>query len=265
MTFDLYLNYTTTDQVPIDDLKLSFSKLIKKGWSGVALTRTTRSTKDFTNNISPLLLNVDCQAQVQRNNGLHVLGDFPEFLQLTRINVEISNIDEFKNFVTNHRKLTHDIISVTPLTEASFKYACAQADVDIVTLDATFIPKENWKSLASIHKRNKFVELKYSQFLREETRERFITLATAVSSFLKGRHTIFSAGTYNSCFIRSPSDVRCLAKLLGFRDPDSVVSANPRTVIVRAMARKSFGGFIRKFDKKSDKVDDIDDVDIVIV
>lgn len=275
MNFELNLPYDPLSTTH-DYLRMSIDRLIRYGWGGCVLTVNVTTMKKLPPPPDPLPLSDRAKAYLEQQYGLYVLSDYPKFPQFTRLNLITAEPVEVSLLSRSLPTLSYDIVSVTPLSDNVFKELCSKADIDLISLDVMkYQPKSCWKELKSAVNRDIAIELLYSNFLGTEVQQKNIISAcdsichSTKGRKQKGRVILLSCGTDDPDFIRSPSDVKSIARLLQIRKFNQITSKMPKTVISRGLSRKSNAGIIRKLreipvEPSSNSDDDDDDFDIVI-
>ena len=190
--------------------------------------------------------------------------------QYTRLNLETDSQEFAKRFSGTNYKM----LSITPLSDAAFKAACANSDIDIISIDLSkYDPKKLWKEVKPAINRGLCVELLYSNFIMElpdgaRVRQALFNAAKSVTFLLRGRNIIFSCGGLGPDFIRKPSDVVNIAQLLQIKNPNKIPNEIAKSILAKALARSTHAGITRtvgpKRHQETESDEDSDDLEIVI-
>ncbi|KAH0792446.1 ribonuclease P protein subunit p30-like [Histomonas meleagridis] len=273
MEFEVNLPYETVENIPSDQLRMSINRVVRCGWNGVVLTVNVTTMNKYPPPPDPLTLSDASSASIRRSYGLCVLSDYPKFPQFTRLNLITDNIQEIHQLSRHLNTIRYDLISVTPLTDSVFKAACSSADIDILSIDVSkYQPISCWKELKSLVNRGVAIELQYSMFLQTDSKMKsLISAAASICHATKGRHgkdriILLGCGSNDPDFIRSPSDIRNLARLLGLPKVETLTNTAVRDVVAKGMARKANAGTVRRMKERIlEQSDDSDDfIDFVV-
>lgn len=274
MNFELNVPYDPSSTTH-DYLRMTIDRLVRYGWGGCVLTVNVTTIKKLPPPPDPLPLSDRAKAIIQQQYGLHVLSDYPTFPQFTRVNLITDDPHEVSFLSRSLPTINYDIISVTPLSDSVFKDLCSKTDIDLISLDVMkYMPKSCWKDLKSAVNRDIAIELMYSNFLGNDSKQK--NLISACDSIIhstkgrkqKGRVIILSLGTDDPDFVRSPGDIKSIAHLLQIRKYDQITSKMPKTIISRGLSRKTNSGIVRKIieipDEPPSNSSDDDDDDFAI-
>jgi RNase P/RNase MRP subunit p30 len=142
------------------------------------------------------------------------------------------------------------------------KVLCSTTDVDLISLDRMrYQPKHCWKELKSAVNRDVAIELFYLHFLGSDSQvKQFISCAQNVVHATRVRNAkmrklFLSFGSDVPDWIRSPSNVRNIAQLLGFPSLDQVTSTVPKAVIAKGLARQAHADVARRLRAQPDTGD----------
>ena len=270
MNFELFIHCPRRESNDFNEVRMAVDRAIHYGWDGVALTTTIKNLSNIPFPPEPIELNPECKSIIQRRFGLCVLNDYPPFPQYTRLNLETDSQEFAKKFSGTNYK----ILSITPLSDAAFKAACSNADIDIISIDLSkYDPKKLWKEIKPAINRGLCVELLYSNFIMElpegaRVRQALFNAAKSVTFLLRGRNIIMSCGGLGPDFIRKPSDVVNIAQLLQIKKPNMIPNEISKSILAKALARSTHAGITRTVGPKriqeTDSEDEIDELAIVI-
>ena len=166
-------------------------------------------------------------------------------LQISRIHLEASDIEENINLISRCRK-TYDLVSCQPVSEESFRKICTIVDCDIISIDLSkalpFRLQANHVQAAL--KRGLVFEISYSRLLQDDDtiRRNFFSGAKFLCRCTRGKGIILSSGTNNLLDLRSPSDIINIGSLLDLKGAlaKKAVEATCRSLIDRVMRSKVF-------------------------
>jgi RNase P/RNase MRP subunit p30 len=265
MDFDLFVLFASETDLPDDSLRMTVDRMIRYGWNGIVLTRSVPTVKRLLPPPSPVTLSDIATANIERRYGLCVLGDYPAFPQFTRLNLVTGDVQEVHLLTRELSKIRYDLISVTPLSDDVFRLLCSTTDIDLITLDVSkYLPKKCWKELKAAVNRDVGIEFVYSQFLGNDWQlKNLISACQSVVHATRGRNAksrriFLSFGSDEPGLVRTPSDVRNFARLVGIPDEDRVTGEVVKEVLARGMARKTHAGAVRRMRvTEGDLVDDI--------
>lgn len=247
MNFELFFPFETIDGIVPKEIRIAINRMIRYGWDGVCLTTSVETMKKLPLPPSPIKLSDESQAILSRRYGLTVLSDFTSFPQFSRLNLITGEEAELGSLIHHLPTTKYNVISVTPLSDRVFQQCCQTADIDIISLDPSkYLPWSCWKQLKSALNRGIILELLYSHFINEHTRQKFFSAAQNIVFVMRGRQFIISNGSFDPLTIRSPSDVRNLAKLIGIRHTENVTSLVPKAIISQGMSRQTHVGAVRR-------------------
>eukprot|EP01112_Ceratiomyxa_fruticulosa_P002666 TRINITY_DN1280_c0_g4_i5.p1 TRINITY_DN1280_c0_g4~~TRINITY_DN1280_c0_g4_i5.p1 ORF type:complete len:222 (+),score=32.96 TRINITY_DN1280_c0_g4_i5:558-1223(+) len=143
-----------------------------------------------------------------------------------------------------------DIVAVQPTDEKTFVAACANADVDIITLDTSARLSFPLRP-AIVHQatvRGVHFELNYSLSLRDpNTLKHFISTAVTLIRSTRGKYLILSSGALSDMELRSPKDIANLCSLFGlpFSIGKETVQKAPQAVVLHAELRSIPQGILK--------------------
>ena len=269
MNFELFLPCPRKDSGDFSEVRMAIDRAIHYGWDGVVLTTTIKNLSNIPTPPEPFELNSECQAIIQRRFGLCVLNDYPPFPQYTRLNLETDSLEFAKKFSSTQ----YNLLSITPLSDAAFKAACANADIDIISVDLSkYDPKKLWKETKAAISRGLCVELLYGNFILDsangpKVRQALFNAAKSITFLLRGRNIILSCGMMGPEYIRSPSDVLNIAQLLEIKNPNNLTNSISKSILAKGLARSSHAGITRTVGKKriERNEDSESDSDLLIV
>ncbi|XP_039263581.1 ribonuclease P protein subunit p30-like [Styela clava] len=181
--------------------------------------------------------------------------NFDGITQLSRITIELSEVDDQ---ITVRDVITHggfDIIAVEPKTEKLFLSACTQLNIDIITFDGAeklsfFLRTHQVRAAIA---RGIHFEFNYSPMVRDPTmRKLTTTCALRLVECCKSKNIIMSSKSLHPLELRGPYDVANLGILFTMKESmvPHLVSHNCRCVVVHSFARKTAKGavFIQKIE-----------------
>jgi RNase P/RNase MRP subunit p30 len=265
------MNFELNMPCPNRDVqRMSIDRAIRLGWDGVVLTQTVYSSAKIPQPLEPTELNDECRSIVERNYGLCVLGSYPPFPQFTRLNLETEKVDDLKTLIRNSGSIRHSIISVTPLSEAVFRFACqcSDKDIDIISINPSrFDAKKKWKDAKGAVSKGIVIEFHYDDFLDYKKRQSLISAVQSAAFVLRARNILLSYGSQDTEIMRSPSDVLNIANLLAINNPHKLTNEIAKKVLAKGLARQTHVGITRELPiiiKDADDESDSSDLEIVI-
>lgn len=270
MNFELHVLYDDEGVAPYDALRMSIDRHIRYGWDGIVLTRNVESARKVVAAPDPVPLSNRAKAIIERRYGLTVLGDYKPFPQYSRLNLVTNEVQEVNQLNRNIASLSYDIISVTPLNDDVFRTVCSTSDVDIITVDTSrYVPKKCWKELKAAVNRGIAIEFLYSRFLENDYQLKTIIAACqSTVHATKGRKAmtrviLLSNGSDSPDFVRSPADVRNLARMVGLPNDAKITSEFAKNVLAKGLARRTHAGVVRKMREPA-REDEDEELQIVI-
>ena len=269
MNFELFLPCPPRNSNDFNEVRMAVDRAVHYGWDGVVLTTTIKNLSNIPLPPEPIELTSECQAIIQRRFGLCVLNDYPPFPQYTRLNLETDSQEFAKKFSAPN----YSLLSITPLNDNAFKAACANSEIDIISIDLSkYDPKKLWKEVKPAISRGLYVELLYSNFIMEppkgiSVRQALFNAAKSVTFLLRGRKILLSCGGLGPEFIRRPSDVLNIAQLLQIKKPGMLTNEISKSVLAKGLARSTHAGITRTVGtKRIDQSDESDsDMELLIV
>eukprot|EP00124_Ichthyophonus_hoferi_P002580 Ihof_evm12s180 gene=Ihof_evmTU12s180 len=226
--------------IPLSDdkaqLSRTFSMLLKLGYDGAAFSRTItgKVTMDHANK------NKGAEFVTLPSTEKDCRGAAKKFKQYSRLNVVLSDQGQIYSLNSNNAALkTYDILSVTPETEKLFQYACATAEIDIISFDmATRMPYFLKRThVGQAIERGIHFEICYSAALKDSTARRYLISNTHhIIRATKGQNIIISSDAAAALDLRGPYDIINLAMLFTLPQAEGrkALSSNPRSVIMHA-------------------------------
>ena len=271
MNFELHVLYDEEGVGPYDALRMTVDRMVRYGWDGIVLTRNVQSARKIVAPPDPIPLSKRAQALIERRYGLTVLGDYIPFPQYSRVNLVTDEVQEVNQLGRTIANIAYDVVSVTPLNDDVLKAVCATADVDLITIDtAKYVPRKCWKLLKGAVNRGIAIEFLYSHFLEGDYQVKtLIAGCQSATHATKGRKAIsriilLSNGSDSPDFVRSPADVRNLARLLGIPNETKITSEFAKKVLANGLARRTHAGVVRKMKEPAKEEDEPLDLKIVI-
>ena len=163
---------------------------------------------------------------------------------LTRLTVlldESSNMDALAANLANVQK--YDIVSVMPLTEKTFNFACDKLDhIHIITIDTNSGLKFHVSpgAVKSAVERGIYFEALYGEAVSNPSARKFFMsgIADISRATRGGRHLILSSGCENMYSLRRPYDIINLLKVMGLKHAEKALTSYPLDVIARARRRR---------------------------
>ncbi|PRP89863.1 ribonuclease P/MRP 30kDa subunit [Planoprotostelium fungivorum] len=143
---------------------------------------------------------------------------------------------------------SYDLIAIEPKDEASFRFACTLAEVDIITFDCS--QKTNFAIKTGLVKqaiaRGIFFELKYTQGIAGSSCEHLISTGTKLALVTKGKNIIFSGGSDVAHHLRGPHDIINLGVMIGLSTDNArkAVTVNPASAVLHGETRRTAKGAI---------------------
>ena len=147
----------------------------------------------------------------------------------------------------------YDILAVKPTTEKTFVESCTSILTDIITFD--FSKKLDFKlhipTLRTAINRGVYFEINVSTLLNDNDvvdKQRFVSNATDLTLFTKGKNIIISSGTVKDELFKSSNDLVTMGILLGLSRKKAYESVyiNPINCIIKAHKRFALNSMIAK-------------------
>lgn len=136
-----------------------------------------------------------------------------------------------------------DILAIRPTSEKTLQHACAQMDVDIISLDLSvrlpFYLKHS--TLGSATSRGVYLEICYSASLGDTTaRRQLLSNAANLVRATRGRGIIVTSEASTAFGLRGPYDIINLATFWGLNQEKGreTICENARKVLVKAETRR---------------------------
>lgn len=172
-----------------------------------------------------------------------------ELLQLSRVTIELKEIDDQITVRDIAASSRFDIIAVEPKTEKLFLTACTQLTVDIITIDGSeklpFFFRTH-QVQAAITRGIQF-EFNYAPMIRDPTNRRLTTTsALRLVECCKSKNIIMCSKALHPIELRGPHDVANLGMLFAIKESvvPHIVSHNCRCAIIHSFVRKTAKGAI---------------------
>lgn len=168
-------------------------------------------------------------------------GEVNTLMRLTILLDDSSNMDALAAKLANIQK--YDIVSVLPLTEKTFDFACEKLDhIHIITIDTNTGLKFHVSPSAvkTAMERGIYFEALYGEAVSNPSARKFFMsgIADISRATRGGRHLILSSGCENIYSLRRPYDVMNLLKVLGLKHAEKALTSYPLDVINRARRRR---------------------------
>ena len=109
------------------------------------------------------------------------------------------------------------------------------------------------------------VELRYGNFITRgsgdfsKERQTLINAAQSVTFVLRGRNILLSYGMNESEYMRKPSDVLNIARLLQIKNPNKITNEIPKGVLAKGLSRLSHVGITRVLKSKEESSSESDE------
>lgn len=160
---------------------------------------------------------------------------------LSRLTLTIEDTSVNYNLATTAKEF--DILAVRPTSEKTLQYACAQMDIDIVSLDLSVRLPYYLKhsTLGSAVSRGVYIEICYSAGMADTSaRRNLISNASNLVRATRGRGLIVSSEASSALSVRGPYDLINLATFWGLSQEkgQGTINESARKVIVKAQTRK---------------------------
>eukprot|EP00050_Salpingoeca_kvevrii_P014103 m.32657 g.32657 ORF g.32657 m.32657 type:complete len:282 (-) comp5559_c0_seq1:122-967(-) len=234
MFLDLHL--LASDSRP--ETAARIAELQRLGYDGCAVTQTWTS-KAIPSSVSP-----QWQLPLPMPDTGSAASRPKPFAQYSRITIVLEDhkqvhplspsTETFRNF---------DIVAVRPVTEKLFVKACADLDIDVISLDMSIRLPFYIKAgpIRQALDRGVFFEMTYGASIADSiARRNLITNSQSLVRIIKGRNLIISSEAESAFGLRGPYDVAVLGQLFGLNQAEAkaCVAAGPRAVVLHGQMRK---------------------------
>ena len=161
---------------------------------------------------------------------------------LTRLTLALE--DKGVNFNLANVAREFDILAVQPTSEQTLQYACAQMEIDIISLDfAARLPFYlKFNMIGSAVSRHVALEISYTAAVEDSTNRRYLfSNASNLVRASRGRGLLISSGAKAWSSVRGPQDVANLATFWGLPTNRAVeaLGESARRLVTKAYTRKS--------------------------
>ncbi|CAH0480276.1 unnamed protein product [Peronospora belbahrii] len=190
------------------------------------------------------------------NNGLQLkkdarIGDMKELpRQRKRITLKLEEVVNAQRLIALDLVKGYDIIAAEGATPKVFQYLCEQADIDLITFDATnrlpFLIKRPWITAAI--KRGIYFEITYTSCLGDTAGRRyFFSNSSNLVRLTGGKNLVFSSGATRNILLRSPYDVTNIGLLCGLKYGQAIdaISTSCMAVLEHADKRRGIIGGVQ--------------------
>ncbi|KAF2750723.1 putative ribonuclease P complex subunit Pop2 [Sporormia fimetaria CBS 119925] len=174
----------------------------------------------------------------------------PKLRLLRRVTLHLT--DTSTNHLIPQLQQHYDLIAARPTSERTLQQACANLDVDLISLDLTQRPEKHFKfsMLGTAIARGVKIELCYSQAILStdpSAKRMMISNIVQLIRVTRGRGILFSSEARSALGLRAPSDVINLSSVwgLGHERGKDGVTKEPRGVVEFArLKRESYRGVV---------------------
>ncbi|KAL0210766.1 hypothetical protein P9112_009064 [Eukaryota sp. TZLM1-RC] len=174
----------------------------------------------------------------------------PPVQLLPRITIVLESRSFLHFFNTNSSHLRgYDLVAVRPTTEDTFRLACGELEVDVISIDLSQRLPFHLKhtQLKQALKRGVYFEIIYFNLLMDPDnsfntpRMNFISNVSQLLSVTKGQNCFFSSGSRDPFDLRAPFDIMNLVSLfnLPISVGKSMVFEVPNKVLLHIEGRKA--------------------------
>ncbi|KAL7713947.1 Ribonuclease P protein subunit p30 [Entamoeba marina] len=166
----------------------------------------------------------------------------PKHKQLRRITITLETVQSIRSINTIGEAF--DIVAVNPTTERTFVDCCASIQTDLITfnLHNQLQFRFHVPTLRTAINRGVFFEINLNPLINSKdgvNTQRFISNATDLVLFTKGKNIILSSGATSKETFKGPYDLVALGVVLGLTRQQAIQSVfvNPMKCITRGKRR----------------------------
>lgn len=162
--------------------------------------------------------------------------------RLTILFDDMSNIDALKVKLANLKG--YDVISILPISETTFVYACEKLkNIDIITIDTSIGLKYNLSPsvVKTAIDRGVYFEALYGEAVSNQSARKFFMsgIADIGRATRGGRNLIVSSGAENKYCLRRPYDIINLLYMLGIKKSKEALTVHPSMLLAQSKRRNN--------------------------